>query len=73
MLTINEYVEKYRLPEMKLLGETKYFKYYERANKQEGIDIGPPIIVEESKTKHTFKICDREQAANVIKLFYGGK
>lgn len=67
-MTIEQYCEKHNLPEMRLLGEMKYFKYYMEKNLLDE-DNGIPMIIEESKADHGFNVCDSDQAMNVMRYF----
>lgn len=67
-MTIDEYVKEKDLPEMKVLGELKNFRYYIEKHLTDE-EVGIPMIIEENKINRTFKICDSNQALAAMGLF----
>lgn len=67
-MTIKEYTEKNNLPEMKLLGEMKYFRYYIEKNLSDE-ETGIPMVITEHKTDNSFEINNADTALNIMGWF----
>ena len=52
-----------------VLGKTKNFKYYIQKDMPKDQDEGIPLIVEENKKKHTFKVCGSDQSLALMSLY----
>ena len=68
-MTINEFIKENDFPEMKVLGEMNYYKYYIEKYPLIGQDVGIPFIIVENKKKNTFEICDAHASLSAMALF----
>ena len=69
-MTLEEYLKSidYEVS-MKLLGKMKNHQYYIQDDLPNDEDIGLPLVIEENIIKHTFKVCDSDQATALMKYF----
>lgn len=68
-MTIDKFVNINNLPEMKLLGEMKNFRYWIEKNLNSNEDTGIPMVVCENKNKQIFEVCDADAARAAMQLF----
>lgn len=67
--SIEDFVAEINFSEMKLLGEIGTYAFYDEKYTDSNDDTGTPIVIFEDKHTKTFKVCDSDEAFEILSMF----